>query len=341
MKNYIFLSVIFVVALHARSQSLSDTELVKKYVPSSFKLMKLKSTGKYLRIGAGIGFKFLSESFNNHEKSRYLISMYFTDRFSGDNLCEIKVVKIQKGIDTTLGAPSFVSTDASNGCSGLQAIDLDADGTNEILLSKVSFRVNDGPSIFKWTGNQLAEITPIKDGVSILRDFVVTDSQLDGLPLLIDYPFKEGTEEPGVTNSNESTIVFQLSGQNFQNKGSFEFIEIIKKDSNAPGFFQSEFMLAGPGNYFLEAKNVSTHKNSVQAEITVNGRTVLKPSEFCSDPGKSETSGSDGDLNEDNLRGCKAKSEVYVEVPLETKNTLTFKLYGKKKSRLQITLKKK
>ena len=341
MKNFIISFLLLFVSLHSNSQSLSDTELVKKYIPPNFQTIKRKSTGKYLRPGAGIGFKFISETFNNHEKARYLIAIYFTDRFSGDNLCEMKVIKIQKGNDTAAPGPTFLSSDGANGCSGIEAADFDGDGVNEILLSKVSFHVNDGPGVFNWNGLQLNEITPIKDGVSILRDFVLTDSQLDGLPLLIDYPFKEGADESAIPNFNDSVFVYQLSGKSFQKKGAFEFIEIIKKDSNSPGVFQGEFLLASPGRYFLEAKNVSVHKKAVRAEISINGRVVLKPGDFCSDVGKAERTEQEGDLNEDMLRGCKSKGEVYVEIPLETKNTIAVRLYGNKKARLQISVRKK
>ena len=101
------------------------------------------------------------------------------------------------------------------------------------------------------------------------------------------------------------------------------------------------------GAYYLEVKNISEHNRPVRAEVIINGVTVLAPKDFCHSVPLALVNGKgveddDDDGNEDKFKRCPAKSGIiYAEVNVKKPTEVKIRLFGKKNSKVRITLDKK
>ena len=314
-----------------------------------FFILKDNSTDKFLTT-EDILFTFLKDSFGSNDGSRFLIVVYSTGiGIEPDPLTDLRVIKISKKGFITV-SPKIEYKKAAfpldEGCE-IFLQDLDGDGVNEVIATNTNWRTDSKINfIFKWFENKLLDVTPIIRDDSIhlrtsgLLDISISSFMIDGKRLIY-------SQVPNIVNKEFLTPlhrVYQLNNNNMEELGTYEYLTTVEKLSRNSTENVEVVTFDSAGEFMLTVKNISDQRAPVRAEVTINTNLVLKPSDFCLSPpakvNKLEKD-DDSDANEDHLKGCKTKSEVSVDLTLMKVNTIKVKLFCKKGSRVQVTLKRK
>ncbi len=339
---YFGCALLTLVPFHAKAKNLSEAEFVK-YIPD---YLKTDSNGEFLSYGKGIGLRQIEANLDGQRDSTFLIL-----EFSTDEKCDIQVLKedrhgLQKMDTTVLKYPT-----ALDGCSFMELKDLDQDGKPELIVETVNGRSVGSPVILKWDGRKLVDISPTStvDGETnrTFRAVNISDKPILGRLVIFDYdPVHEDAARSVYAMKNgqivlEGTydVVSYIGASKVTvNKGKFEVQDAAVINHPFPAEAQ----------YTLTVKNVSDHNRAVRAEVTVNGSVVLKPQDFCSTPPPKKTdkkwwtgNDDDDDRDDDHCKRCVPKNEAYAIVNMKTANEIKVKVYGRKDSKIQLTLVKK
>lgn len=341
----IFLVSFICTALSA--QQLTNRQIVDKHIPPVFFQGYYKNIVPKKPIDReAISVRFIEDEFNSKNGTRYLIAIYFSHDSRVDNPQEeFSVIKVSKdGSSVVLPRVKNYDSLGYSHFSHMEKYDLDGDDITDIVIE--NFDPQGQPidaHILKWNGTNLENITPLgKDGVSILEGLSL-DIQ-EGLPALLFFDEYQ--------SRTKYRRILELTPKGFVDHGTFNFVEtILKKDKEVQVSTFNDVKLPA-GLYTLEVKNLSKHKRAIRAEISVNGVVVLKPEDFCSKKHKKyvkikDKKGTDiiedddDDNDEDNCKRCDPRKSIYADVPILANNTIVVKLYGKKNSKIQVSLKKK
>ena len=332
------------------AQPLTDSQIIKNNIPAIFFTLKDNSTAEYLKTG-NILNESVNETFNSKDGSRYLVVLYSTgtDVSQDDQMADLRVIKIEKKGNITISPKinyNLGDYPLEIG-SKISVKDLNGDGIDEVFVTNTNWK--DGARedfLFRWNGSSLIDITPIIQDDSIhfkssgLLNISVSDFTVGGKRILYS------TTPKFVDKAFNGTLVQAYRYDNsLISEGAFDYLMTIQKLDKKPIEKSESVELKSEGDYVLSIKNISDHKDAVRAEVSINTNIVVKPSEFCmslpSKDDKKVKSDDDGDADEDHLKGCKSKPDVSVNLSLLKVNMIKVKMYGKKNSRLQLTLKRR
>ena len=349
IRKIFFLIFIILNSFSIEVYALTDEQIIRNNVPPIFFTLNDFSTQKNLTKDE-ILFKFLNDTFGNKDGSRFLIVVYSSGiGVEPDSLTDLRVIKISKNGTTTLSPKidyKLSSYPFDAGCE-ISLQDLDGDGINEVLAKDTNWRDSSTEHyIFKWSNKVLVDITPIikDDSINLessgLLDMGVSTFTIEGKHLLY-------SRAPTIINKEfgaDQQRIYQFRNGNLEEQGTFEYLTNLEKLNKGPAENVEVATLSVEGEYTLEVENISDHKDGVRAEVTINTNVVMKPADFCNSGLFNffkKDNGDNSDANEDHLNGCKTKTKVSVNITLMKVNTIKVKLFGKKGSRIQVTLKKK
>ena len=343
MKN-IFYILLILTSCSLNAQTLEDEQIIENHVPAQFLSIdsgtKIDGVPQKLKKDE-VAYRYISYNFNDPTVRKYLIVNYNYSLKSKDALAYFKVIKVNKN-GTSISLPEV---DIKVGWYEfeMQLLDLNGDGINEILTENFGDRGGViSNSIFQWKNGNLVDITPMDptpDLVdSLFKNLSITNHKINNSLLLI--------------NQGETSTTSYLLGANGFATESASFLAILEKKEKKPLVENYNLPASNitTGTYTIEIKNISNHKKNVRAEISINGSIVIKPEDFCVEKpkpkpkhnnNKHDKDDDDDDGDDDGCKRCKPKNIVYADVQLNATNTMTVKLYGKKKSVIQVSLKKK
>ena len=339
-KFYTYLFSVFFCASYSFGQNSAIKNIINGNFPSSLKALT-KEDGTPLSIGNGLESRYVETQFSG---SKYLIVLYQAWTSSTGVDCEVKLIQ-ENGTSGSVAQSLNDKFPAQfSNCTDIDAMDLDGDGIPEIIVTTSDSRGHsEAPSILKWNGKSLSDITPTATYQNSVGNAFnhVELVKIGNKYLLID---KKTNDQGDIT----AVAAYRLSNSTFSNTGSFDGLEIFEKKTNRPAKQTiSKITFNDAGTYTLEAKQLSG-KRSVRAEIMLDDSVVLKPQDFCSGPqpaksDKSAWAGTDDadDKDEDHMKRCPAKKDVYAIVKVKQDSVLKVKVYGAGGSQLQVTLKKK
>lgn len=341
LKIKLFLTfVIFAVgySLPALAGSIDDKKLIQKFVPS--RLLK-DENGEIQSLGKGISASAEWAEFDKKGKSKFLVIAY-SSYINGVFKCELMVVKSAGKESSLMDPPVLEMADEVEGCSEIELRDLDNDKIPEVVVKRIAggmARQDGPPAFFKWDGKKLVSITPTKvlndEKFNALHSTLIADKSINGDILIID-TLPDNPEAP--------RRFYIMKDGKIILKESHAFVTFLGKHEKVPVDFAPK--LPEEGEYYLEVTNLSEHKRAVRAEVFINGSKVLKPEDFCADPAPKNLKRSDRDDdaedgNEDQCRRCNPKGQVYAIVNMKKVNEMKVRVFGKKDSKVKITLNKK
>lgn len=336
--------LLLLITTNSFAKVLTDKQIVEKHIPPEFlKAMDISVDPPVPIKKTDRRIKFVKSNFGSKDGSSFLFVTYLLAYSDYDReLREIRVIKINKdGSSIVLPSPPNYQKIGIDPIHELNLVDLDGDGIDEVLLENFGERgPPEGAYILKWNGNILENITPSdSEGYTILSGFNYL--VVPGLRPILYY--KEYTKLNSKSDLITTFHATELTPTGFVDLGAFDFVDTFYKEGNK--FEEKEIteVKLKPGVYTLEVKSSSKHKKAVRAEVSVNGIIVLKPEDFCARNNeiKKEDKKDEDDQNEDHHKNCVPKNEVYADVTLVKTNEIKVKLYGKKNSRIQVSLKKK
>jgi len=317
MKNIIYISIaIFSLSLEAKS--LSDNEVVDKYIPLEMvNAIDTDSNPPKKVDRAEIDRKFIIFDYGSKDGSKILLATYNTNSLSVENpISKTLAIKIEKSGKTSLiKAPDGTDDYAIDEKSDVTLSDINNDGIKEIVVSDSDDKGKYQEShILKWNGKTFEEI---KFQLTERESTLLSELDLEALPLLVYKDVLESKEE------KLHKIKQMKTNGSLVDLGTFNFAKIISKETEKLEERQYDIEDVSEGQYTLEVKNLSKHQRPVRAEISINNVVVLKPTDFGN-------------------RKPKYFEKQNADVNLKSKgNELKVKLYGNKNSKIQITLKKK
>lgn len=347
---YKFLIMLILSPFWAFAQKLTDKQIVDKHIPPIF------FNAKDIRVipsepieKEDILRRYFKCNFGNKDGARYLLVVYDTSGSIVDNPeSEFVVIKISKNGDSVVlpklkNYETFLFQDVSP----VRCVDLDEDGIDEVIVTNLDTKGRNYDShILKWSDANLEHVTPLnKEGYSILINLSYSWAVGGPKPVLLFDEFHPAASpaEDGITYRR----AMELTNKGFLDLGTFDFVDYVIKDSHKVKEQVLSEIEIKPGVYTLDVKNLSKHEHAIRAEITLNGTVVLKPGDFCAKPNSSSaqknSKGPDdeSDKNEDGLKRCVPKSDVYADVTLAKVSSIKVKLYGNKHSKLLVSLKRK
>ncbi len=348
----IFLVSFICTALSA--QQLTNQQIVDRHIPPVFFQGFYKNIVPKIPIDRdAIMAQFIEDDFNSKNGTRYLIAIYYSHDGEVDNpQQEFSVIKVSKdGSSVVLPRVKNYDSLGYSHFSHMEKYDLDGDDITDIVIE--NFDPQGQPTtahILKWNGANLENISPLgKDGRSILDGLTI--SVQEGLPSLLFFDEYRPSGIPKVIGTTYRRIL-ELTPKGFVDHGTFNFVQTIFKEDKEVQVSTFNNVKLPAGLYTLEVKNLSKHKRAVRAEISVNGVVVLKPEDFCSKKpkkyvkkkdkkGNDIIEDDDDDNDEDNCKRCDPRKSIYADVPILANNNIVVKLYGKKNSKIQVSLKKK
>ena len=331
MKNaFILFLILFSSICRADFSTLISDKDLSVFVPDE---LKKDSDGDLQSLGNGIRAAVVSVRYGNGING--LVVQFRSD----DQKCRLIALRKMKGSFSVAGPTVIKDVSDLNECVGLLVFDLDQNGTDEVVVTRMDMTVAISPLIFSWIGGQLRDVTPRDGEYEVLRTVTFVDKPVRGKIVIFD-------EEPDVSASK--LRIYKFEGGKVVLDGEFDSVTYAAPTvGNAPVVINPTFPAAG--TYVLNVKNVSDNLNrAVRAEIFLNGSLVLKPQDFCESmqPAKTDKKAwmghdDDSDSDIDHLKRCKAKKDVYAIVNVKQTNELKIKVFGPKDSKIQVSLTKK
>ncbi|QDK45622.1 hypothetical protein DOM22_10915 [Bdellovibrio sp. ZAP7] len=319
------------LAVTANREALDD-KILEKYVPEFLK--KEPDTNSIQSLDDGIQVSTYNIKLDGN-KTEYIVLQYF-DRL---DRCAFRVLKKERNTFSLTQETVQQYPTSLNGCFEVEQKDLDQDGKPELVVSTSFGREVGIPSILRWNGRQLVEITPVenKSGklVKKFRQMTVSAKPIGKKLLIVDV-------DPNDKFAKKR--IYLKEGDSIKLVGEYDMVSFIPVGSEVT--FNPEFPL--DGEYTLEANVLSNHDRAVRAQISVNGSKVLNSQDFCvgTQPDKKDKEkwagrDDDDDADIDRCKRCKSKKDVYATVNLKQKNEIKVTVYGKKDSVVRVTLVKK
>lgn len=343
MKNLTQLFLIFLLNSQFAwgIESSSAKEIAAKFIPSRFVQdatgLKDPSDSELIYYGAIPNWVDL----DGNGLKKYLLVGYHAmgGQGSASLICELRVIKVE-GTNYTLMDPTVIQfSDEILGCNQFEVRNLDNDRKAEVIVYSIRGKEDGIAAIFKWDGSKLVSITPtnVHQGqvFNSLDRILISTEKIAGEYLIVSHSPSDPSEPKKSYVMKDGKIIL---------KETHAWSAYLTNEKSQKVFNPK---LKTEGAYFLEVKNISEHKRPIRAEVVVNGVTVLAPKDFCHSVPLKVVKGKgveddDDDQNEDKYKRCPAKNGiVYAEVDIKKPTEVKVKLFGKKNSKVRITLDKK
>jgi hypothetical protein len=205
--------------------------------------------------------------------------------------------------------------------ASVEALDLDGDGTPEIIAEFSTGHSPDNPDtwVFRWTGSDLRLISPTCAVRALTLTCLghVTPLDVDGSGRLSLLEWPGLTMTNGVTATVGNWTLYTLKGGTFQETTqAFVFAREFKRGDGKP-FTSARKFSASSGAATLRVINGTGAAASASGHVALNGKDLLGPADF------------------------KRNQHVYdVPVILTTENQLTVRLDGNPGSKITVLVQK-
>jgi len=283
------------VCLAARAQ-ISDQQIVKDAFPADL-------------TGGGRQFSSFIAVDLNHKGQPLLVAAY-TNSVVG-------AIRVLNRSGQVIAAPDVSGMRGFH--ASVQALDLDGDGTPEIIAEFTTGHSPDNPDtwVFRWTGNSLQLISPTCAAGGLTLTCLGHVSALDvdgsGHYALLDWPGLQ-LNNGSVSAVGDWTLYTLSNGAFHQSPQAFFFAREFKRGSGKP-FASTRRISATPGATTLRVINGSGAAASTSGQVTLDGKDLLGPADF------------------------KRNQHVYdVPVTLTADNTLSVRLDGKPGSKITVLI---
>jgi hypothetical protein len=291
-------AVILVLLVVAAAQSqVSDQQIVNNAFPAA------------LNDGDGIRFsRFIAVDLNRNGQP--LLVAVYTNLGGG-------AIRVLDRAGQVLNAPALQGMRGFH--ASVQALDLDGDGTPEIIAEFTTGHSPDNPDtwVFRWTGNALQLISPTCAVGELVLTCLGHVSPLDidgsGRLALLDWPGLE--MHNGITGIVGDWTLYTLTDGAFRETAqTFQFAQEFRRGSGKP-FTSARKISVAAGAYTLRVINGTGATVSTSGQVALNGKELLGPADF------------------------KRNQHVYdVPVTLTSENNLTVRLDGKPGSRITVLI---
>ncbi|AFY02230.1 hypothetical protein [Bdellovibrio bacteriovorus] len=325
MTNLILASIILLISQHA--SALVPDKILSANIPAT--LTKDPETGATRTINDGVVADQLSVKLDGPTKLPYDVVLLKTTTLD----CSLLVFKEGPKGSFKKYPVTFSTSSSIHSCLSLETKDFNQDGKPEIVVQILDGKEVGSPSIFRWDGAKLIDSTPTQtlNGVTTkkLRSVLITDKPVQGKLMIFDY-----------SNDGSPTKVFTLTDKGLQETGSYDSINMVGKTVSGLSLRPS----VKDGNYTLTMTNVSSHQRAVRAEISINGKVLVFPKQFCKSPAPAKPDAGKDDLddkNEDKMKRCLPNNTVTSSLNLKREDELKIKVYGRGDSLMRFTLTKK
>jgi len=332
VKNILFLLYSLISCLAVAE---TDEQIIQKFIPKSY---IVDSSGTKNPVGNEIiygGEIHKRVDLDGKGTDNYLVVGYggFGAKEPGTLLCSLVVIKVDSKNQTQMGDTVLKMPDELNGCSEIESYDFDGNKKQEVLIRRIDEKVDAAPSFFSWDGGKLVSITPTE----MVQGHIQT--VLDKIKLI---------------PTNGKVLIEAISEDPSAPIQTFTLVngQISLQDTHTLLFFADNLTKQPTivnktipnGDYILTVKNVSKHNRTVRAEVYVNGVLVLKPKDFCKFPKapirwvKRYDDDDNDDHDEDHCKRCDPKAGVYAQIKVTGPIEIKVKIFGRKDSKLQISL---
>ncbi|MDG0817956.1 hypothetical protein [Bdellovibrio svalbardensis] len=322
--------------LHSSCFAKSDFKLpdavLNSFIPGEF---RKDSNGAANTVGDGVRVSYVEVKFNRSFEKKFVVKYAISN-----GKCRMIVLSKDKKGYVAGGETLLNDPDQLQGCFKLTKYDLDQDGIDEVVVERIDNVAIMSPTILKWNGKQLQDVTPMdptNPATSIFRNITIFEKPVQRRLIILDDDF--------ANDQFSKSRIYRFENGKIELVGEYDLVSYLgnlngSKVQNISGAFKEE------GTYILTVKNVSDHNRSVRAEVVVNGSVVLKPQDFCKTlPPKKYVGRKDDDdnddENEDHCRRCVPVSEAYAIVNMKTANEIKVKVFGRRDSKIQLSVVKK
>ena len=203
--------------------------------------------------------------------------------------------------------------------ASVQALDLDGDGTPEIIAEFTTGHSPDNPDtwVFRWTGSNLQLISPTcaVGGLTLTCLGHVSPLDIDGSGRLSLLERPGLNPNNGVVGTEGDWTLYTLNGGTFRETSqTFQFAREFKRGTGKP-FTSARKFSAASSTSTLRVINGTGAAASTSGQVAINGKELLGPADF------------------------KRNQHVYdVPVTLTTENNLTVRLDGKPGSKITVLI---
>ncbi len=251
---------------YAQSRTQTDEDIVRQFYPE---WLTEESNADYYEGGPAPfqAYDFAVADLEGTGSDDVIVAAY-TNGFSG----AVRVLRKQGGGASLVDEPDLPLLGGV--FPYVELLDLDGDGTPEIIVSLSSARGPGADWVFKWSGRGLRLIGPSTvdddgDVSTVLGEADFVDINGDGLLEIINPP-EEDPDEP--------FDVFDLDGNRLK---PLSFVGTYVRSAGKPTE-SAEIFPASRGDYLLKIINGDTkgdHRVS-SAVVRLNGKVVVGPNEF-------------------------------------------------------------
>ncbi len=166
----------------------------------------------------------------------------------------------------------------------IKLVDLDNDGRNDVVIT-FGMMVNDISWVFKWDGQQLVNLTPVRpngDGTlaTTLHNAQVVDVDNDGIKEI----YVVGQYPPPADGPAKPDALYQLSGDRYVRSESLVGFWAFERSTGAPETVRMQAPLPtgalGPYTLHLVNGEPGGKLRVTSAQVWLNDQVVLGPSDF-------------------------------------------------------------
>jgi hypothetical protein len=243
---------------------LSDKQIVSNAFPAA------------LNDGDGVRFsRFIAVDLNG--TGQPLLVAVYTNGAGG-------AIRVLNRAGQVVSAPDFPGMRGFH--ASLQAVDLDHDGTPEIIAEFTTGHSPDNPDtwVFRWLAGTLKLISPTcKTGgltLTCLDHVSFMDLAGDGTLALLNWPAVTLDRETGEVSRSEPWTIYTLKNGSFlQADGAFLFAHEFRRGTATP-FTSEETFRAPVGGTTIRVINGTADQAATSGRITLNGKEIMGPADF-------------------------------------------------------------
>lgn len=261
MRAPLLAALVFSAAALAACAQVSDQQIVKNAFPAN------------LNDGDGAQFsRYILADLNRD--GRPLIVAVYTNLAGG-------AIRVLDRSGEVLAAPALPGMRGFHG--SVKAVDLDGDGTPEIIAEFTTGHSPDNPDtwVFRWTGSALEAISPTcKVGtltLTCLGHVSLLDQNGDGKLALLDWP--AFTFAGGAVTATGPWTLYTLNNGTFQPAEKFAFARAFSRSTDEPSVSDRQFT-SSAGAATLRLVNGTGDAAATSGHVVLNGTEVFGPDDF-------------------------------------------------------------
>lgn len=336
------LIISIITSFHFAHAAGDDNAIIQKYIPESWIIDPTGNRQPVENENFYLGEIHQWADLDGTGTKNYLVVAYRSYGVDGeeDFNCTLRVIKSDNKKQTLMENTITQFPEEITGCTELIFKSLDSSKKPELIVNSILGKEDASPAIFKWDGNKLISVTPTSNYngkiYNAFKKVIFGNELVDGKILIVSISSMPDAPKKIYTYNNGQIVL----------KDTHELLAFVDNSTKQPTIISKTIP---SGDYILEVKNLSTHKRTVRAEITVNDVVVLKPKDFCKNPNsaikwaklKNEHDDDDDDINEDQCKRCDPKIGIYAPVTVSGPLEIKVKLFGTRNSKIQLTMDKK